>query len=63
MLADAFTEVAKALRAGEAAINEELLGVQGSPADIGGYFRPDDEKASAVMRPSKTLNDALAILV
>jgi isocitrate dehydrogenase len=63
VLADAFTEVAKALRAGEAAINEELLGVQGSPADIGGYFRPDDEKASAVMRPSKTLNDALAILV
>ena len=62
VLADAFTEVAKALRAGEAAINEELLGVQGSPADIGGYFRPDEEKAAAVMRPSKTLNEALAIL-
>jgi isocitrate dehydrogenase len=61
-LAQAFTEVAQALKDGEDAINEELLGVQGSPADIGGYFRPDEEKASAVMRPSKTLNDALAIL-
>jgi len=62
VLADAFTEVAKALRTGEAAINAELLGVQGSPVDIGGYFRPDEEKAAAVMRPSKTLNEALAIL-
>ena len=38
----------------------ELLAVQGSPADIGGYYRPDDEKASAVMRPSTTFNEALA---
>ena len=36
--------------------------MQGEPADIGGYYRPDDEKASAVMRPSKTFNDALASL-
>ena len=36
--------------------------VQGSPADIGGYYRPDDEKAAAVMRPSKTFNEALAAL-
>ena len=34
----------------------------GEPADIGGYFRPDPEKAAAVMRPSSTLNDALASL-
>jgi len=61
-LAQAFTEVAQALRDGEEAINAELLGVQGSPVDIGGYYRPDGEKASAVMRPSKTLNEALAIL-
>ena len=32
--------------------------MQGSPADIGGYYRPDDDKASAVMRPSKTFNEA-----
>ena len=61
-LAEAFTEVAQALKDGEDAINEELLGVQGSPAEIGGYYRPDDDKAESVMRPSKTLNEALAIL-
>ncbi len=61
-LASGFREVAKALKDGEDAINEELLGVQGSPADIGGYFRPDEQKAAAVMRPSKTFNEALAIL-
>jgi isocitrate dehydrogenase len=36
--------------------------VQGHPADIGGYYRPDDAKTSAVMRPSATLNAALAAL-
>ena len=36
--------------------------MQGSPADIGGYYRPDDALASAVMRPSATFNDALASL-
>ena len=46
----------------EQTITEELLAVQGSPADIGGYYRPDDEKASAVMRPSTTFNEALASL-
>jgi isocitrate dehydrogenase len=61
-LAEAFTEVAQALKDGEDAINEELLGVQGSKADIGGYYRPDHDKAESVMRPSKTLNEALAIL-
>jgi hypothetical protein len=40
------------------AVVAELLGVQGSPADIGGYYRPEDEKAFAVMRPSATLNAA-----
>jgi isocitrate dehydrogenase len=61
-LAEAFSEVAQALKDGEDAINEELLGVQGSPADIGGYYRPDHDKAESVMRPSKTLNETLAIL-
>ena len=36
--------------------------MQGKPADIGGYFRPDAEKASAVMRPSATFNEAIASL-
>ncbi|WP_353082655.1 NADP-dependent isocitrate dehydrogenase [Tessaracoccus lapidicaptus] len=62
-LAAVFAPVAQALADGEAQIVEELLGVQGSPADIGGYYRPDDAKATAVMRPSATLNaiiDSLA---
>ena len=41
-------------------IVDELLAVQGSPADIGGYYRPDADKAAAVMRPSATFNEALA---
>ena len=61
-LASAFAEVAEQLRSNEDAITQELLDVQGSPADIGGYFRPDDAKASEVMRPSKTFNDVLASL-
>ncbi|MBW7917582.1 MAG: NADP-dependent isocitrate dehydrogenase [Trueperaceae bacterium] len=55
-LAAAFAPVAKALTDGEAKIVEELLAVQGSPADIGGYYRPDPAKAARVMRPSGTLN-------
>jgi isocitrate dehydrogenase len=61
-LASAFADVAEQLRTNEDAITAELLEVQGSPADIGGYYRPDDAKASAVMRPSKTFNDVLASL-
>ena len=61
-LASAFADLAKTLRENEQIINEELLAVQGSPADVGGYYRPDDEKASAVMRPSTTLNEAIAAL-
>ncbi|MEO5711085.1 MAG: NADP-dependent isocitrate dehydrogenase [Nocardioidaceae bacterium] len=61
-LATAFGELAKSLRSNEDAINAELLAVQGSPAEIGGYYRPDDALAGAVMRPSVTLNEALATL-
>jgi isocitrate dehydrogenase len=61
-LAAGFAAVADDLAANEAKINEELLAVQGSPADIGGYFRPDDAKASAVMRPSGTFTEVLADL-
>ena len=51
-----FAKVAKDLQANEDKINAELLAAQGSPVDIGGYFRPDVEKTFAQMRPSKTLN-------
>jgi isocitrate dehydrogenase len=59
-LASAFAPLADKLRASEQAIVDELLAVQGQPADVGGYYRPDDDKASAVMRPSETFNAALA---
>lgn len=61
-LAEIFTPFAEALTGQEEAIVAELNGVQGSPADIGGYYRPDDAKADQVMRPSATLNEALATL-
>jgi isocitrate dehydrogenase len=61
-LAAAFKGLAETLAANEPVIIEELLAVQGEPADIGGYYLPDAEKATAVMRPSKTFNDALASL-
>ena len=61
-LAESFASLARTLRAREAEINEELLAVQGSAADVGGYYLPDDEKAAAVMRPSRLLNEALAEL-
>ncbi|KAB3522925.1 NADP-dependent isocitrate dehydrogenase [Corynebacterium sp. zg254] len=55
-LAEIFTPVAEALEAEEKTIVAELEEKQGSPADLGGYYRPSDEKASAVMRPSATFN-------
>ncbi len=61
-LAAAFKPLAERLAADESAIIEELKAVQGHPVDIGGYYRPDDAKVDAVMRPSETLNAALASL-
>jgi len=61
-IAAAFKGLAETLAANEGAIVEELLAVQGKPADIGGYYLPDAEKTAAVMRPSKTFNEALAAL-
>lgn len=57
-----FTPVSTSLSENEDAIVKELLAVQGSPADIGGYFLPDEAKASAALRPSGTLNSILASL-
>ncbi|MFH7597833.1 NADP-dependent isocitrate dehydrogenase [Streptomyces racemochromogenes] len=61
-LAAAFEPLAKTLAEQEETIVSELVAVQGSPADIGGYYQPDPAKAAAVMRPSATLNQALALL-
>ncbi|HKY58409.1 MAG TPA: NADP-dependent isocitrate dehydrogenase [Aeromicrobium sp.] len=59
-LAAAFAPLAEKLRANEQAIADELIAVQGKPVDIGGYYRPDEAKVSAVMRPSATFNAVLA---
>ena len=61
-LAEAFAPLAGTLSSAEETIVAELNGVQGSPADIGGYYVPDPAKVEAVMRPSETLNEALASL-
>jgi isocitrate dehydrogenase len=45
---------------GEAKILEELKAAQGKPVDIGGYYQPNEDKASRAMRPSATLNQVLA---
>jgi len=59
-LAQRFAGLAAALASNEDVILAELNGVQGNPVDIGGYYYPDREKTTAVMRPSKTFNSALA---
>ncbi len=55
-LKTAFTPLAGALTANEEKIAGELLAVQSHPADIGGYYAPDDSKANAALRPSATFN-------
>lgn len=55
-LAEAFKPLADGLAANEATIVEELIAVQGQPVDLGGYYRPNSEKAGKAMRPSSTLN-------
>ena len=57
-----FAPLARALADGEQAIIAELAAVQGSPAELGGYYQPDPALAAAVMRPSATFNAALAAL-
>ena len=61
-LAAKFKPLAEALTKNEAKINAELIAAQGKPVETDGYYLPDDKKASAAMRPSPTLNAALAEL-
>ncbi len=55
-LKERFLKIAKAISENEKQIISELLAVQGKPTNIGGYYKPDDEMADAIMRPSKTFN-------
>ena len=55
-LAAVFAPVAEALAAAESEITATFIDVQGSPADLGGYYSPSEEKTNAVMRPSATFN-------
>ncbi len=61
-IAARFAALAGRLAANEAAIVAELAAVQGSPVDIGGYYRPDPQRTADAMRPSATLNAVLAAL-
>lgn len=58
-LKDTFTTIAASLTENEEKIVKEMVAVQGSPIDIGGYYNPDFSKASAAMRPSATFNEIL----
>lgn len=55
-LAAKFAPIAEAMKANEDKINEELIGAQNKPQDIGGYYKPNEDKTYAAMRPSETLN-------
>jgi isocitrate dehydrogenase len=57
-----FTQIAKQLAENEAKINVELIGAQGKPVDMGGYYHPDKAKTTAAMRPSATFNAILGAL-
>lgn len=61
-LASKFAVIAAQLAESEEKIVQELIAVQGSPVDLGGYFRPNVDKATAAMRPSPTFNRILASL-
>ncbi|PFG29504.1 isocitrate dehydrogenase [Paramicrobacterium agarici] len=61
-LAEALQPIAEKFEAQSDQIEQELIEVQGSPVELGGYYRPDEAKADAVMRPSATLNSILNTL-
>ncbi|WP_430611942.1 NADP-dependent isocitrate dehydrogenase [Flavobacterium sp. JP2137] len=54
-----FSPIAQALTQNEATINAELIGAQGQPQDIGGYYQPDEAKTNKALRPSETLNSII----
>ena len=58
-LAKEFVPIAKALKDNEATIAEELIQIQGTPVELGGYYHPNLTKVAAVMQGSKTLKQIL----
>ena len=62
-LSAAFAELAEKLASEQETILSEIDATQSKPADLGGYYLPDDAKAEAAMRPSVAFNDALAVAV
>ena len=58
-LKNKFKEIAEALSVNEATIIDQLNGAQGKPMNVGGYYFPDDQLASAAMRPSAVLNEII----
>lgn len=62
VFAKIFAPVAKALADNEQKIVSELNSVQGQKVDIGGYYRPDQAKLDAIMRPSPTFNQAVSLI-
>ncbi|MDX1752254.1 MAG: NADP-dependent isocitrate dehydrogenase [Salinimicrobium sediminis] len=58
-LKEHFSKIAKQLKENEEQILQELINAQGKPVDIGGYYKPEEDKISKAMRPSKTLNNIL----
>ncbi len=61
-LQSVFKPIAEQLTANEKKIDGELIGAQGKPVDVGGYYHPSPDKCSAAMRPSGTFNSILASL-
>ncbi|MGZ5210536.1 MAG: NADP-dependent isocitrate dehydrogenase, partial [Kaistella sp.] len=61
-IAETFKPVVQAMQENEAKINEELIGAQGKPQDIGGYYHPNAAKTDAAMRPSATLNKIVSAI-
>jgi isocitrate dehydrogenase len=61
-LAELFAPIAQQLTASEETLLGELLAVQGSAVDVGGYYRPEPDLADEVMRPSRTLNTVIDAL-
>lgn len=62
-LSDKFADIAREFNTNEATINEELIGAQGKPQDIGGYYQPIKALTDKAMRPSQTFNTILSKLV
>lgn len=58
-LNEAFSQLAIELRENLEKIKQELIDIQGSPVDLGGYYKPDEDKVNKAMRPNSTLNQAI----